>query len=195
LPIGGAKDAVQIVRGRLADRVEDNLARLLEETKQMLAERRREVLCLAHALESHKTLSGDDVSAVLDGGVGPVVDGRPYRDDALYQEIEAYHRAAVIAHMNHTSIPIPLPALPTNEPVPVGAAVTPTDAPEWLWARPLSGGNGAGPRLGESAPVPPPSIIPQSPPVPPTQPTDRPFGSTGTSIFPPAPPADEPRPE
>src|SRR5215831_5717188 len=57
LPVGGAKDAVQLVRGRLADRVEDNLARLLEQTKQMLADRRREVLCLAHALETYKTLS------------------------------------------------------------------------------------------------------------------------------------------
>jgi len=202
LPVGKQDGLAAAARGRLADRVEDNLTRLLEETKQMLAERRREVLCLAHALESYKTLSGDDVSAVLDGEVGPLVDGRPYRDDLLYQQIEAYHRAAVIAHMNHTSIPIPLPALPTREPVAVSAAVAPTDAPEWVWSRPLAGGNGSGPRLGESAPVPPPSIIPQSPPVPPTQPlpptstpTDRPFGTTGTSIFPPAPPADEPRPE
>jgi hypothetical protein len=195
LPVGNKDGLAAAARGRLADRVEDNLARLLEETKQMLAERRREVLCLAHALETHKTLSGDDVSAVLDGEVGPLVDGRPYRDDALYQEIEAYHRAAVIAHMNHTSIAIALPAVSTREPVAVGAAVTQTDAPEWVWARPLPGGNGSGPNLGESAPVPPPSIIPQSPPVPPQTPTDRPFGSTGTSIFPPAPPADEPRPE
>ena len=206
LPIGTNKEGVAAARGRLADRVEDNLTRLLAETKQMLADRRREVLCLAHALETHKTLSGDDVAAVLDGEIGPLVDGRPYRDDALYQEIEAYHRAAVIAHMNHTSVSVPLPTPPSRQPVAVAAAVAQADPPEWAWARPLPGGNGSGPHLGESAPAPPPSIIPQSPPVPPTQtvppalpptqtPTDRPFGSTGTSIFPPAPPADEPRPE
>jgi len=206
LPIGTNKEGVAAARGRLADRVEDNLTRLLAETKQMLADRRREVLCLAHALETHKTLSGDDVAAVLDGEIGPLVDGRPYRDDALYQEIEAYHRAAVIAHMNHTSVSVPLPTPPSRQPVAVAAAVPQADPPEWAWARPLPGGNGSGPHLGGSAPAPPPSIIPQSPPVPPTQtvppalpptqtPTDRPFGSTGTSIFPPAPPADEPRPE
>jgi hypothetical protein len=206
LPIGTNKEGVAAARGRLADRVEDNLTRLLAETKQMLADRRREVLCLAHALETHKTLSGDDVAAVLDGEIGPLVDGRPYRDDALYQEIEAYHRAAVIAHMNHTSVSVPLPTPPSRQPVAVAAAVAQADPPEWAWARPLPGGNGSGPHLGGSAPAPPPSIIPQSPPVPPTQtvppalpptqtPTDRPFGSTGTSIFPPAPPADEPRPE
>jgi ATP-dependent Zn protease len=212
LPVGGNKDGVAAARGRLADRVEDNLARLLEEVKQMLAVHRREILCLAHALERHKTLSGDDVAAVLDGEVGPLVDGRPYRDDALYQEIEAYHRAAVIAHMNHTSIQVPLPGTPMPEPVSI--AVT----PEWVWAGPRLPGNGAGPSEapsggtgapgGASSPLPglpngsgiyppipqppvppalPGSVAPQSPAIPPVPgtPSDTTFG----------PPKDEPRSE
>jgi cell division protease FtsH len=217
LPVGGAKDAVQLVRGRLADRVEDNLARLLEQTKQMLAARRREVLCLAHALETFKTLSGDDVAAVLDGEVGPLIDGRPYTSDALYEEIEAYHRAAVIAHMNHTSVSVPLPALPSREPV-VVAPVT----PEWVWAGPRNPDNGSVPQPGlpngsgaypqpqvpapptpilpPAPPAPPGSIAPQSPAIPPgpamPAPTDTPYGTfpEGPQVWGP-PPKDEPRSE
>jgi cell division protease FtsH len=129
LPGGnGGREAVQAIRGRLADRIEDNLAHLLEETRQLLITHRRDVLVLAHALESHKTLTGDDIAAILDGHVGPVVDGRPYQNDDFFRDIEAYHRAAVIAHINHTSTGLRLPAVP-------GAAVVDAD-PEWVWAGP-----------------------------------------------------------
>src|SRR2546430_11627290 len=40
-----------------------------------LRDNERDVLALAHALETHKTLSGEDVTAVLAGGHGPLVDG------------------------------------------------------------------------------------------------------------------------
>jgi hypothetical protein len=104
-----------MVRARLADRIEDNLATLLEETRQILDRHRRDVMVLAHALETYKTLSGEDVSAVIRGDVGPLVDGRPYLNANLYKEIEAYHRAAVIAHMNHSAIRLALPPVPAFE--------------------------------------------------------------------------------
>jgi hypothetical protein len=104
-----------MVRARLADRIEDNLAALLEETRQILERHRRDVMVLAHALETYKTLSGEDVTAVLRGHAGPLVDGRPYLNADLYKEIEAYHRAAVVAHMNHSHIQLALPPVPAYQ--------------------------------------------------------------------------------
>jgi len=100
------------LRNALADRIEDNLAELLERAAQLLRENRREVLILAHALETYKTLTGDDVIAVLEGRSGPTVDGTPYSDHGFFREIEAYHKAAVIAHQNHSSVRLSLPVAP-----------------------------------------------------------------------------------
>ncbi|HYJ75389.1 MAG TPA: AAA family ATPase, partial [Kineosporiaceae bacterium] len=96
--------------GVLGQRVESDLARLLARAEEMLTENRAQVLALAHALERHKTLSGDDVVAVLEHRLGPIVDGRIYDDPAFVTELEAYHDAAVEAHRRHASIAAPLPA-------------------------------------------------------------------------------------
>jgi cell division protease FtsH len=96
--------------GVLGQRVESDLARLLARAEEMLTENRAQVLALAHALERHKTLSGDDVVAVLEHRLGPIVDGRIYDDPAFVAELEAYHDAAVEAHRRHASIAAPLPA-------------------------------------------------------------------------------------
>lgn len=109
-------DTEMKVRAQLADRIEDNLADMLEKTASMLRENRREVLMVAHALETHKTISGDDVVAVIEGRLGPTVDGRPYRDPAFVRELEAYHKAAVLAHQNHSAIRLSLPVTPDREP-------------------------------------------------------------------------------
>jgi hypothetical protein len=71
------------------------------------------VLALAHALESHKTLSGEDVTAVLEGGRGPLVNGAPYTDDAFIGKLREYHLAAKRAHQEHNQ---PQLTLPTAEP-------------------------------------------------------------------------------
>ena len=75
------------------------------------------MLSLAHALERHKTLSGDDVVAVLEKRLGPIVDGRIYGDPAFVAELEAYHEAAVEAHRRHAivAVQMPAPRLPDNE--------------------------------------------------------------------------------
>ena len=110
--MGKSGEDLAVNRGRIAERVEGNLVTLLERARVILTEHRRDVLCLAHALESSKTLTGDDVKAVFERRPGTLLDGRPYADDAFYHEIEAYHRAAVVAHMNHTSIRLPMPVPP-----------------------------------------------------------------------------------
>ncbi|HEY6492052.1 MAG TPA: AAA family ATPase [Trebonia sp.] len=94
---------------RLADRIEDNLGVLLVKAEEILRENERHVLSLAHALETHKTLSGEDVTAVLEGGHGPLVDGRPYADDAFIVKLRDYHVAAERAHREHNHPELPLP--------------------------------------------------------------------------------------
>src|SRR5215475_10096700 len=75
----GAKgeDPSMRARNALADRIEDNLSTLLTKTEVILRDNERHILALAHALETHKTLSGEDVTAVLEGTTGPLVDGAP----------------------------------------------------------------------------------------------------------------------
>jgi cell division protease FtsH len=114
-PGGGGKekrgDANKEMRRSLADRIENNLATLLVKAEKILKTNRDQVLALAHALEVHKTLSGDDVAAVIDGEVGPLVDGRPYTKSKNIKILESYHDAAVQAHKSHNSPSIPLPEL------------------------------------------------------------------------------------
>jgi hypothetical protein len=122
-------------RRALADRIEDNLGEMLERTATILKENRREVLALAHALESHKTLTGEDVIAVLEGRPGPLIDGSIYADDGFISELERYHRTVVGAHRNHAKLTVALPA-PAGEPTPAKAAAAADDTS--IWRRPES---------------------------------------------------------
>jgi cell division protease FtsH len=94
---------------KLPDRIEDNLAALLVQAEGILRDNERHVLALAHALETHKTLSGDDVTAVLEFQRGPLVDGRPYADDEFIDRLREYHRAAALAHRQHSQPELPMP--------------------------------------------------------------------------------------
>jgi hypothetical protein len=60
-------------------------------------------------LETYKTLTGDDVIAVIKNENGPLVDGRPYAIASNVEEIEKYHAAAVLAHKEHQKPAISLP--------------------------------------------------------------------------------------
>ncbi|MEU6998606.1 AAA family ATPase [Nonomuraea sp. NPDC046570] len=140
----------------LSERVEFNLSRLLDQTEELLRRHRREVLCLAHALETHKTLNGDDVVAILEGRPGPLVDGTVYQSEELFQDLEEYHRDAVRAHREHNRVERNLPG-PVPEAAPVEAtAVAPaiTEAgdgrPEFV---PWSPGTQAAPGHAETPPV------------------------------------------
>jgi ATP-dependent Zn protease len=96
--------------------VDAKLADLRDQTSHLLGESRVDVLAVAHALEMHKTITGDDVAAVIEGTIGPTVDGRPYADPAFRQMLEKYHAAAERAHKDHsgltTPIPVPIPPDP-----------------------------------------------------------------------------------
>ncbi|MGW2144591.1 AAA family ATPase [Nonomuraea bangladeshensis] len=105
----------------LGERIEFNLVRLLERTEELLREHRREVLCVAHALETHKTLNGDDVVAIIRREPGPLVDGTVYASDTLYEELEEYHAEAARAHREHSRVERELPG-PARAPVPAATA-------------------------------------------------------------------------
>jgi len=111
------------LRRALADRIEDQLAEHLKRAAEILTDERRAVLTLANALETHKTLTGDDVVAILEGHPGPVVDGTAYHDPDFVREVEAYHEAALAAHQRHGHVQLALPTPPGALP----AAPTDTD--------------------------------------------------------------------
>jgi hypothetical protein len=96
--------------------VEEKLQERYRATWELLEQNRHEVLAVAHALETHKTITGDDVSAVIEGRPGALVDGRPYRDQRFGEELEDYHAAVLRAHKEHSGvegqIPIPVPPAP-----------------------------------------------------------------------------------
>jgi ATP-dependent Zn protease len=126
--------------------VEQSLNELYTRTWSILEQHREDVLAVAHALETHKTITGEDVAAVVDGTQGPIVDGRPYAEPAFRAQLEAYHSAVVRAQSEHAgveaSIPVPLPPpplpvsgngsrqmLPTPAADPLGAPHTEPDDP------------------------------------------------------------------
>jgi ATP-dependent Zn protease len=104
-----AKDDTKALRIALADRIEDNLAGLLAKSEEILRENSEKVLSLAHALESFKTISGEDVIAVMEGGVGPLVDGRPYQSQENIAAILKYHDSAIAAHLAHEKPGVEIP--------------------------------------------------------------------------------------
>jgi cell division protease FtsH len=114
------QDPEAAVRHALADRIEDKLTTLLDRTERIIRENRNDVLALAHALETHKTLSGEDVVAVLEHTRGPLVDGRPYADESFLAALNDYHLAAARAHQEHSQEQLNMPA-----PAAVGAPVPP----------------------------------------------------------------------
>jgi len=105
----GKDDGVRELRMALADRIEENLGGLLAKAEDILRKNRDDVLALAHALEIHKTISGEDVDAVMQGVIGPLVDGRPYKDQQNREAIERYHEAALKAHKGHQKPDIEIP--------------------------------------------------------------------------------------
>jgi ATP-dependent Zn protease len=102
--------AADLFETELGRRVEVRLEEVYGYTREMLEEERSTVLAVAHALEAHKTLTGEDVEAIIEGKQGPLVDGRPYRTTAFLAELETYHRIAVAAHRSHGKVEVALPS-------------------------------------------------------------------------------------
>jgi ATP-dependent Zn protease len=105
------RDQELLKNSTLGARIESKLAELLSRTEELLGENRREVLAVAHALETNKTVTGEDVEAIIQGRQGPLLDGRPYHTDEFLEQAEAYHALVVTAHQAHAKVEAPLPSL------------------------------------------------------------------------------------
>lgn len=101
-----------LLQGEGGKKVEERLEELLERTRELLEQNRAHVFGVAHALETHKTLSGEDVEAVVEGKRGRIVDGRVYAVTSFMTVYGAYHDRLLDAHinrLNNISIRLPEP--------------------------------------------------------------------------------------
>jgi cell division protease FtsH len=122
-PVADGNDR-NVLETALGQRAETHLQHLAGKTAELLTEHRASVLSVGHALEYHKTLSGQDVTAIINGEQGPVVDGRPYGSAEFIVELEAYHQRAVMAHGGDRSLPLPVPVPRSGlSPLPAGSEV------------------------------------------------------------------------
>jgi len=117
-PVADGNDR-NVLETALGQRAEAHLTALAERTGALLTEHRSSVLAVGHALETHRTISGQDVVAIINGEEGPVVDGRPYRDLDFLAELEAYHLRAVSAHSGDRAAPLPVPVPRAHPKIPV----------------------------------------------------------------------------
>ena len=83
----------------------------MERTQRLLEENRQAILAVAHALETHKTVTGDDIKAIIEGRPGTLIDGTPYGKEAFLELAEDYHNRVVAAHKGHGKVDVPLPLL------------------------------------------------------------------------------------
>ncbi len=108
-PVADGNDR-NVLETELGRRAEAHLAALAERTRVLLDENRANVLSVGHALELHKTISGQDVTAIIDGSQGPLVDGRPYKMPEFAARLESYHAEVLTAHRGQDgSLPLPVP--------------------------------------------------------------------------------------
>ncbi|WP_423748098.1 AAA family ATPase [Frankia canadensis] len=80
------------------EQIEAKLRELYERTEAVLTANRREILALTHALETHKTITGEDVEAIMEGTSGPTLDGSRYYEPDFLPLAERFHTEAMRAH-------------------------------------------------------------------------------------------------
>jgi cell division protease FtsH len=100
-----------LLKAGLGGRIEEKLQELFERTAQLVHDNRVQVLAVTHALETHKTLTGEDIEAVIEARQGPLVDGRVYGTPEFEGIAEAYHAEVLEAHARHGKVEVPLPRL------------------------------------------------------------------------------------
>jgi ATP-dependent Zn protease len=107
-PVADGNDR-NVLETALGQRAEARLNVLAERTGALLAENRASVLAVGHALETHRTISGQDVTAIMKREQGPLVDGRQYAQADFIAELEDYHGSAKLMQASGRIIPLPVP--------------------------------------------------------------------------------------
>jgi hypothetical protein len=110
-PGAGDDKERQLLKTTLGGRIDGKLEELFVRTEALIGENRLEVLAVTHALETHKTLTGEDIEAVIEGRPGPLVDGTGYHTAEFATQAELYHEQVVVAHSEHGRVAVPLPSL------------------------------------------------------------------------------------
>jgi ATP-dependent Zn protease len=146
----GDDDQRDLLKSNLGERIDGNLSQLLSRAEGLLSEHRTQILVLAHALETHKTIAGEDVIAVLDGIQGPLIDGRLYHEPGFVAELETYHAAVSEAHKRHEKVTMPLPKTNGQTPELEPELPEPVDVGSNGPARPASPNGGGLPLPGQS---------------------------------------------
>ncbi len=96
-------------KGNFDERVERRLQRLYGQALTLVEENELFVLAIAHALEEHKTISGEDIEAIVAGTKGPAVDGTWYHTPEFRFVYDRYHAEAVDAHEEQRKLEMALP--------------------------------------------------------------------------------------
>ncbi|MDQ3784300.1 MAG: AAA family ATPase [Actinomycetota bacterium] len=126
---GEGKSEHELLEGGLGERIESKLDELLKRTEDLVETNRLHILAVAHALETNKTVTGEDVEAIIEGRRGPLIDGSVYHTAAFSAIAEDYHRQALAAHKGHGSVAAPLPVLGRGSSEPIGVRMTEADTP------------------------------------------------------------------
>ena len=108
---GTAEDGTDrnFLETELGKRVEEKLQAMLEVTTELLRENRTQILAVAHALETHRTVSGDDIEAIIDGRAGPAGGRQAVPGCGVRRGVEQYHEAALEAHREHAGVDLSMP--------------------------------------------------------------------------------------
>ncbi len=151
---GDDKDKKDLLESSLGSRIEDNLALIMDRVELLLRENRGAILSVAHALETHKTVTGEDIHAIIEGRPGSLIDGTPYGTAEFSRLAEEYHTQVVAAHKGHASVDLPLPVFNGHRTVlapvaddlpldPTKVELTEAELAGRLWRRPQVDGGGS----------------------------------------------------
>jgi cell division protease FtsH len=95
------------------EQIESKLQELYARTVDLVRSHEVQIMGIAHALEQHHTINGEDINAIFTGGKGPLVDGGWYQTEEFQFLYRRYHAAAVEAHVNQTKLEAPFPTAGT----------------------------------------------------------------------------------
>ncbi len=93
------------------DQIESKLQELYQRTVDLVVSHELQIMGVAHALEQHHTINGEDIDAIFSGGKGPLVDGAWYHTEEFEFLYRRYHAAAVEAHKTQSKLDAPFPAV------------------------------------------------------------------------------------